>query len=148
MEHQNTPSRKLQLQIPRTPRTPHFPSSPPLSRHSEQSSWSFRSTLPRSSPRLPAPRSGYVTPIRFHRKDIPNSPIATSEGADAILLGACEAIETTVEKGLEGGPVDQSSEIDDNEAFLQENLESEDKNESDEEDELDKDLDDTNSELD
>ena len=145
MEHQNTPSRNLQLQIPRTPRTPHFPLSPPVSRHSDQSSWSFRSSLPRSSPRLPAPRSGYVTPIHFHREDIPSSPIATSEGANAVLLGACKAIETAVEKGLEGGPVHQSFEIDDNKAFLQENLESEDENESDEEDWLDEDLDDTNS---
>lgn len=88
-----------------------------------------------------------MTPIRFHREDIPSSPITTSEGADAVLLGACEAIETAVEKGLEGSSVDQSSEIDDNKAFLQENLKSEDENKSDQKNWLDEDLDNTNNEL-
>lgn len=39
-------------------------------------------------------------------KDIPSSPIAISEKANIVLLGTCKAIETTIEKGLEGGLVD------------------------------------------
>lgn len=89
-----------------------------------------------------------MTPIHFRREDIHSSPIAISEKTNVILLKACKVIETTVEKGLESSLVDQSSEIDDNKIFLQENLESEDKNKSDKEDGVDKDLDDTKSEPD
>lgn len=44
--------------------------------------------------------------------------------ADAILLKTCQAVETRVEKGFEKSLVNQLSEIKDNKAFLQENLES------------------------
>ncbi len=45
-------------------------------------------------------------------------PIVILEKANAVLLGACEAIENIVENGLKDGPVDQSSEIDNNKTFL------------------------------
>lgn len=106
MEHQNTPSKNLQLQISRIPRTPPFPLSPSVSQYLDQLLWSFCSTFPRSSPHLPASKSGYVIPICFCRKDIPSSSIAILEGVNTILLGACEAIETTVEKGFEDDLVD------------------------------------------
>lgn len=41
-----------------------------------------------------------------------------------MLLKACEAIEHEAGEGLEGGLVDQSSELEDNEAYLYKNLES------------------------
>lgn len=40
-----------------------------------------------------------------------------------MLLKACEVIEHEAGEGLEGGLVDQSSELEDNEAYLYKNLE-------------------------
>lgn len=55
-----------------------------------------------------------------------------------MLLKACEAIEHEAGEGLEGGLVDQSSEVGDNEAYLHKNLESESsEDESSEDDWLD-----------
>lgn len=63
-------------------------------------------------------RSGYHTPILFHIDDIVSFLIVMWEKTNAVLLRVCEAIENIIENGLKNGPVDQSSEIDDNKAFL------------------------------
>lgn len=89
-----------------------------------------------------------MTPVCFYKEDIPNSSIATLKRAEVVLLGACEAIETAIKKNLKDGRVDQSSERDDNEAFFPENLKSKNGNKSNEDNELDTDLDDANSDLD
>lgn len=47
-----------------------------------------------------------------------SSPIASSEGAEAILLAACQSVETAEKEGLDGAPVQFSSEEEDNNAFL------------------------------
>lgn len=146
MEYQNTSSRNLQLQISRTFRIPYFPLLLPVFQHLDQSLWSFCSTFPKSLPYFLTLRSRYIIPIRFCREDIPSSPIVTSEKANAILLKTCKVIETIVEKGFKSGPVNQSSEIDDNKAFLQENPKSKDENKSNKEEGLDKDLDDIKNE--
>ena len=100
-----------------SPDTPHFPSLPPVLYQ---------------SPRLP-PHQNQKYPERFSNTKSrylrPNSPIGTSEGADAVLLGACEMVEEAAEEGLEGlegGLVDQSSELGDNEVYLHQDLQSED----------------------
>ena len=88
-----------------------FPSSPPIPR--------FRiNQLPRLSQReLPI----YSSPSRFVTRRIeprPNSPIASSEGAEVILLAACQSVEVAEKEDFEGAPVDPYSEEDDNDAFL------------------------------
>lgn len=49
-------------------------------------------------------------------------------------MGACQAVEIGVKKGLEDGFIDQLSKIEDNKAFLQENLELAEESTSDEDD--------------
>lgn len=48
----------------------------------------------------------------------PSSPIAFSEGAEAILLVACQSVEAAEKEGFEGAAVDPYSEEEDNYAFL------------------------------
>lgn len=116
-----------------SPKTPNFPSSPPVQYSNTQSPWSPH--LPLHTSRFLADSAEPSHKQQYPKHNVrPSSPLATSEGADAILLGACQAVETGVEVGLEGGLVDQLSEIEDNEAFLQENLESEEESTSDEDD--------------
>lgn len=82
-----------------------------------------------SSPRLPSHQHQnclnsplYKTQSGYLR---PSLPIGTSEGTDAVLLKACEAIEHEAGEGLEGGLVNQSSKVGDNKAYLHKILESE-----------------------
>lgn len=66
----------------------------------------------------------------FYREDILSSPIAILERVDVILLETYKTIETAVEKSFEVDLVNQSSKVDDNEAFLHENLKFKDENKS------------------
>lgn len=63
-------------------------------------------------------KSSYHTLISFHIDDIMSFPIVMSEKVNVVLLGACEAIENTVENGLKNGPVNQFFEIDNKKGFL------------------------------
>lgn len=85
-----------------------------------------------------------MTLVRFYRKDLSSSPITTSKKIDAILLKTCKAIKTANQKDLNNVSIDQSSKIDDNKNFFQENPKSKDENKSNKEDWLDKNLNDTN----
>lgn len=85
-------------------------------------------------PRLPPYHQNYLnSPLskpqsRYLR---PSLLIGTLEGADAMLLKACEAIEYEVRKGLDSRLVDQSPELEDNEVYLYWNLESDKDNSED-----------------
>ena len=55
-------------------------------------------------------------------KPRPSSPIATYEGVDAILMAVCEVVEEENEESLSAKPDDTYSEAEENEAFLADNL--------------------------
>ena len=73
------------------------------------------------TPKLPKRRLSSLHSSRpFKRVPIirPSSPIASSEGADALFLATCQTAENADREGLEGAPVDVQSEADENEAFV------------------------------
>lgn len=48
----------------------------------------------------------------------PSSPITSLEGADALFLATCQTAKNADREGLKGAPVDVQSEVDENEAFV------------------------------
>ena len=48
----------------------------------------------------------------------PSSPVTSPEGADALFLATYQTAKNADREGLEGAPVDVQSEVDKNEAFV------------------------------